>query len=120
MQKQSTMTRKQSAAALNHKVCTKTISRMMQQRSQTGSIVAVRKRNAVPQTIPPMWIGTLLLISILHPQLYYDEIAQVFQLLTGLLYTARQIRDVHRQHNYTHRLINEYRPLEQDQQLFEF
>ena len=62
----------------------------------------------------------MFIINARYPQLYYDELSDVLELLYGFRYEPRLIRNLFQRHRYRGRLLNEFRPIESDEALFRF
>lgn len=82
--------------------------------------LAKRKRRHTYGIVTKEMEEILLLANSMYPQMYYDELADVLDMIAGSRITPKQVRAVFARRKFRYNLINEYRPLEQDAELFRF
>ena len=110
----------QELAATRFYVSSRSIQRWARKERITGNFMATRKRLGIAGIVSIDHQDILMIIAKEHPELYYPELSDWLELITGFQYSARQVRQVFYRRRYRYRVINEFRPLAQDQEYFAF
>ena len=101
-------------------VSVRSIRRWQRLQINYGSFLPQRRRMRISGVIPEHVQDALMIINSMHPDWYYDELAESLFQITGFAFHQRQIRQCLFRRDFKYNLTNEYRPLEQDLELFRF